>query len=286
MTGAGQSASGGLGGEAPRRAGRPAVVTLCSTPRVDHLRRQLAAVRRDPAVLAVVVWVGDDEPPALDADAVLRVPPGPDGLRLAAARNAGADRAVALGADLLVLLDADCVPGAELLDRYAAAAAAHPDAVLCGPVTYLPAGADVDDPATLAAATRPHPARPAPADGEVVVAGDGGYDLFWSLSFALTARRWADGPRFDEGYEGYGGEDTDFGYALRAAGVPLAWVGGAHAYHQHHPTSSPPWQHLDDVLRNGARFARRWGRWPMEGWLRAFAEAGAVRWDGTTWHRA
>jgi GT2 family glycosyltransferase len=267
-------------------AGRRAVVTLCSAPRVDHLRRQLDAVRRDPAVLAVVVWVGDDEPPALDADEVLRVPPGPDGLRLAAARNAGADRAVALGADLLVLLDADCVPGPDLLDRYAAAAAAHPSAVLCGPVTYLPPGAAVDDPAALAAATRPHPARPAPADGEVLLAAADGYDLFWSLSFALTARRWADGPRFDEGYEGYGGEDTDFGWALRAAGVPLAWVGGAHAYHQHHPTSSPPWQHLDDVLRNGARFARRWGRWPMEGWLRAFAEAGAVRWDGTTWRRA
>ncbi|WP_158374714.1 glycosyltransferase family 2 protein [Cellulosimicrobium cellulans] len=263
-----------------------AVVTLCSTPRVDHLRRQLAVVRRDPATLVVVVWVGDDDPPALDADEVLRVPPGPHGLRLAAARNAGADRAVALGADLVVLLDADCVPGPGLLDRYAEAAAAHPAAVLCGPVTYLPPGAVVDDPAALAAATRPHPARPAPADGVVQVAGDDEYDLFWSLSFALTARRWADGPRFDEGYEGYGGEDTDFGYALRDARVPLAWVGGAHAYHQHHPTSSPPWQHLDDVLRNGARFARRWGRWPMEGWLRAFAAAGAVRWDGTAWHRA
>ena len=43
---------------------------------------------------------------------------------------------------------------------------------------------------------------------------------------------------------------------------------GARAYHQHHPSSSPPVQHLADILRNGALFRRRWGRWPMEGWLR------------------
>jgi GT2 family glycosyltransferase len=263
----------------------PAVVTLCSAPRVDHLRRQLAALRRAPDVRTVVVWLGEDAAPDLGADEVLRVPPGEHGLRLAAARNAGADRAVELGAGLVVLLDADCVPGPDLLDRYAAAARAHPDAVLCGPVTYLPPGAVVDDPAALAAATRPHPARPAPPDGAVLPAADDEYDLFWSLSFALTADRWRRGPRFDERYQGYGGEDTDYAARLRAEGVPLAWVGGAHAYHQHHPTSSPPWQHLDDVLRNGALFAQRWGRWPMLGWLREFEAAGAVRRDADGWRR-
>ena len=45
------------------------------------------------------------------------------------------------------------------------------------------------------------------------------------------------------------------------------------------------WQHLDDILRNGSRFAARWGEWPMTGWLEAFAEAGAVSWDGSTWRR-
>ncbi|WP_454048719.1 glycosyltransferase family 2 protein [Cellulomonas sp. Marseille-Q8402] len=263
-----------------------AVVALCSTARLEHLRHQLAAVRGAPRTRTVVVWVGDDLPPAdLGAAEVLRVPPGRGGLRLAAGRNAGADRAVELGADLLVLLDADCVPGPALLDRYEAAAARHGDAVLCGPVTYLPAGTAVDDPAGLARMTAPHAARPAPPDGEVVLATHDEYPLFWSLSFAVTAARWRTGPRFDERYEGYGGEDTDFAFALRAAGVPLAWVGGAHAYHQHHPTTSPPWQHLDDILRNGAVFARRWGRWPMEGWLEAFAAEGAVRRDGAGWRR-
>ena len=90
---------------------------------------------------------------------------------------------------------------------------------------------------------------------------------------------------FDETYTGYGGEDTDFGQRARAAGLDLQWVGGADAYHQHHPVSDPPVEHLDDILRNGRRFADRWGFWPMEGWLRAFAERGLVRREGDGWAR-
>ncbi|KAA9090044.1 glycosyltransferase [Microbacterium radiodurans] len=232
----------------------------------------------------MVVWVGDDDPPELDAERILTVPPGAAGLRLAAARNAGAREAAGAGAELLIFLDADCVPGADLVRRYRSAHDEHRDAVLCGPVTYLPAGAGLgaDE---LRAATAPHPARPVPAPGEVQRAGEEEYPLFWSLSFALGAETFAAVGGFDDAYEGYGGEDTDFAFALRSAGVPLLWVGGADAYHQHHPTTSPPWQHLDDILRNGEIFARRWGRWPMDGWIEAFAAAGAIAWTGGTWQR-
>ncbi|MEF2978542.1 glycosyltransferase family 2 protein [Subtercola sp. YIM 133946] len=217
---------------------------------------------------------------------VLHVPPGHDGLRLAAGRNAGAAAAIADGADLLVFLDADCIAGRDLFARYFAASLDHPDAVLCGPVTYLPEGFDYTGPAGLAAATAPHPARPAPPAGETVVAGELDYRLFWSLSFAVTAYTWQRTGAFFEGYEGYGGEDTDFGSTLAERGIPLVWVGGAHAYHQYHPTSSPPWQHLDDILRNAELYFRRWGRWPMEGWLSAFAEAGAISWREGRWVRS
>ena len=89
---------------------------------------------------------------------------------------------------------------------------------------------------------------------------------------------------FDEAYVGYGGEDTDFGQRLGAAGGRLLWVGGARAHHQHHPTASPPVQHVHDIVANANRFAGRWGWWPMEGWLDAFAEMGlAERVDGA-WH--
>ena len=263
-----------------------AVVSLCSTPRAPHLLNQLAALAGHADVERIVVWIDDNDPPSMDADRILRVDRGPAGLRLATARNTGATAAIASGAALIVFLDADCVPGADLLDRYRAAALAHPDAVLAGPVTYLPPGSDASDRSALQRATAPHAARPNPPDRTTQMAAADEYPLFWSLSFAMTVATWQRIGGFDEAYEGYGGEDTDFAFTLRNRGVPLVWVGGAHAYHQHHPTSSPPWQHLDDILRNGARFAQRWGEWPMTGWLRAFAEEGAVKWDGSSWVRS
>ncbi|AGL16566.1 glycosyltransferase family 2 protein [Actinoplanes sp. N902-109] len=261
-----------------------AVITLCSAARLEHVRRQQRLLAGQP-VRRVLVWLDADPPPPVAefADAeVLHVPPGPAGLRLAAGRNRGA---AAAGADLLVFLDADCLPGPDLLTRYRDAAQAYPGGVLCGPVTYLPAGVLPEHPAELSALTSPHAARPAPPDGENVVAGPDDYRLFWSLSFAVTAATWAALGGFHPGYEGYGGEDTDLAYTARAAGVPLVWVGGAHAYHQHHPTSSPPWQHLDDILRNGRLFAGRWGFWPMQGWLDAFAAAGAIELTPSGWQR-
>ncbi|GAA2533208.1 glycosyltransferase family 2 protein [Winogradskya humida] len=262
-----------------------AVITICSASRLDHVRRQQRLLTPEP-VRRIVVWLDADAPPSVPEFAgaeMLHVPPGEQGLRLAAGRDRGAEAALEAGATLLVLLDADCLPGPDLLARYSAAAAAHPGALLCGPVTYLPEGVLPEDAGDLPALTAPHAARPAPPDGENV---PGEHRLFWSLSFAVTAEAWRTVGGFDESYEGYGGEDTDFAFTARAAGVPLVWVGGAHAYHQHHPTSTPPWQHLDDILRNGRLFADRWGTWPMRGWLDAFAEAGAIERTPAGWRRS
>ncbi|MCU1479885.1 MAG: glycosyltransferase [Subtercola sp.] len=219
------------------------------------------------------------------APTIIHLPPGRNGMRLAAGRNAGARAALADGADLLVFLDADCVPAPQLLQRYLAASLAHPDAVLCGPVTYLPKGFGATTPSRLYDATNPHAARPNPRDLEYVVAGAADYRLFWSLSFATTSFTWHRAGGFAEEYEGYGGEDTDFAATLAERGVPLVWVGGAHAYHQYHATASPPWQHLDDILRNAELYHSRWGQWPMEGWLRQFAEAGAIAFVDGRWRR-
>ena len=259
---------------------RTAVVTVVHG-RHDHLARQLdgLASQTRPADDHVVVAMGDDGVRAVVGDRarVLDLPAGPR-LPLAAARNAGAATALAAGADLLVFLDVDCIPAAALVERYSAVAQ---DGVLdSGPVTYLPPADDYDL-ATLSTLADPHPARPAPADGEVVEATD--HRLFWSLSFAVTAATWAALGGFCEEYAGYGGEDTDFAETAHAAGVPLRWVGGAAAFHQHHPVSRPPVEHLDDVLVNGAVFARRWGWWPMQGWLEAFEQRGLVRRAGDGW---
>ncbi len=201
------------------------------------------------------------------------------GLPLAAARNMGVRHALARGADLVVLLDVDCVLGSDALARYAEAARECGPALLCGPVTYLPRWVvPPTRPAWLSELRDPHPARPAPRHGELHSGGD--HNLFWSLSAALTPATWARVGGFCEEYVGYGGEDTDFGWMARAAGVDLVWVGGADAYHQHHCVSSPPVEHLEAIIRNANIFYRRWGQWPMIGWLEDFADRGLVRFDG------
>ena len=286
-------------------APRVAVVTICRG-RHDHLERQLWGLRRQSrlADLHVVVAMSD---PAVESvvaagrgarSTLVRAIDLHDGhLPLAAARNLGVATAQDAGAQHVVLLDVDCIPSRTLVQRYANVLQSldtdcDPRAtrpfVLAGEVAYLPPAPEGRDYRELDLSTlaAPHPARPTPAANEVCVADD--LRLFWSLSFALSARAWDRIGGFDAGYVGYGGEDTDFAQRLGSAGGQLLWVGGAMAFHQHHPTSSPPIQHLHDVIANANRFARRWGWWPMQGWLEAFADEGLARrradgsWEATS----
>ena len=265
---------------------RIAVITIAAN-RDTHLRFHLRSLERstvaadehvvvaigDPAVADVVASEGSTTRPLwIEHDR------GP--LPLAYARNAGAAAALAAGAELLVFLDVDCIAGTEMLQRYVDAARQrrHRHALLCGPVTYLPPpgplGYDLDH---VHERRRPHPARPAPPAGTVLTGTD--YDLFWSLSFAVTAATWNRIGGFCTEYTGYGGEDTDLAQTAAAAGVGLRWVGGADAFHQHHPVSDPPVEHLADILANAELFHRRWHRWPMEGWLHSFEELGLITYD-------
>ncbi|MFJ4254670.1 galactosyltransferase-related protein [Microbacterium sp. NPDC090003] len=259
---------------------RVAVITPASGNRLAHLHRQRRFLHDAGGdgieMVRIEAWLDADDPSGFDGAECVHVPPGRYGLRVGAARNAAAAEALALGADLLVFLDVDCLPAPGLLQRYAEAARSRPDGLLCGPVTYLHSVQRPRDPDDLAGLTRPHPGRPNPAAGEIVTAMPTQFDLFWSLSFAVTPSTWARLGGFDERYEGYGAEDTDLGRRARECGIPLLWVGGAHAYHQWHPAGTPPWRHLDDILRNGALFAARWGEWPMRGWIDEFVRAGAV----------
>lgn len=257
---------------------RIAVITIVSG-RHRHLRRQLAGLMigtvaphhhvvvamGDPAVRAVVDGCAD----------VVEMPADRGALPLAEARNVGAAQAIAHGAELLIFLDVDCIPGRRLVERYRQTARDH--TLLCGPVTYLPPGDHPLD--QLPHLTDPHPARPAPPDDATQPGND--HTLFWSLSFAVTTATWRHIGGFCEDYTGYGGEDTDFGQLADAKGVGLTWVGGAHAYHQHHPVQDPPVDHLDDILVNAALFHERWNWWPMRDWLDAFADLGLVNPPGS-----
>jgi len=261
---------------------KTAVITLAHG-RHAHLAAQQQALLASTVRPGdyVVVAMNDPEISAPHPDlpgTIVRLDSGSGNLPLARARNLGAKTALARGAELLVFLDVDCLPAPDLLAGYQQAARAPEGAgrMLCGPVTYLDSpgsnGYDLD---RLDELDNPHPARPAPSPGQVVP--DENPDLFWSLSFAVSAETWHRVGGFCEDYTGYGGEDTDFARLARRSGVGLAWVGGARAYHQWHPTEDPPVQHLADIVRNANLFYRRWGSWPMGGWLEAFRERGLIR---------
>lgn len=264
-----------------------AVVTIVRD-RLDHLRglrRGLAAQRHTEGTAQlqhVVVRMGGADPwtamhegpPVVPVEVVLPAGPGPARLPLAAARNAGA---AAAAADLLIFLDVDCIPGPDLVAHYQWAAE-RTRGLLAGPVSFLSEGAFGPDTALdeLPSLGRPHPARPAPPAGALLP--EERYELFWSLSFAVRRAELQSLGGFCTDYLGYGGEDTDLAFLARRRGMALTWVGGASAWHQHHPVEDPPYRHLHDIVRNARVFHRRWGCWPMHGWLGQFADEGLISW--------
>jgi GT2 family glycosyltransferase len=271
-----------------------AVITI-GHGRVEHLRLQQQGLHASavPAEHYVLVAMQDSRlatamahgSPAAET---IEVACDPGRLALAQARNRGAQHAIAAGAQLLVFLDADCVPGVHLVDRYQRAATlVDDDALLMGPVGYLPppppTGYELSELARLA---RAHPARPVPGTDQIVDGADP--RLFWSLSFAVTADCWTRLGGFDEGYRGYGAEDTDLAQQAHALNIGAVWVGGAWAYHQHHRSSGPAVEHLDEILENAAHFHSRWRWWPMSGWLTEFRDRGLIRYDAGAerWVRA
>jgi GT2 family glycosyltransferase len=252
--------------------------------RIDHLACLLDGLNRvdAPEFELLVGWMGGEDPrPALDQArgfeaAAIEI----DGeeLPLARARN---QLAAAARGRVLVFLDVDCVPSRSLLAGYAAALADH-DALASGEVRYLPRGLRTDGApeTTLRRAAAPHPERLDlfPPGGEVRL--DERHELFWSLSFAVrraTFEQRIGG--FDEAYRGYGIEDTDFAMRAARAAVPLAWVGGALAFHQHHRPTRLRREGVPALVANAYRYRELWGEWPAKGWLAELAALDLVDWD-------
>jgi len=199
-----------------------------------------------------------------------------EALPLSEARNAVARAA---SCDSLVFLDVDCIPAPELVGDYARALA-HEHGLLMGEVRYLPEGCAREGwnyPMFERLGVR-HDHRAAPPGHGVERCHD--YRCFWSLNFAIGRDAFERAGGFDEGYIGYGGEDTDFGRTLFERDIPIGWMRGARAYHQYHDQRMPPVGHLDSVLRNAERFADKWGVRTMDHWLHCFALLGLIE-DGT-----
>lgn len=251
-----------------------------------HLVRGLVRSRTPPAEL-VVVRAGGSENPAdvLPDDApfpirLLGVAAPTERIPYAQARNRAARAATA---EAIVFMDADCIPARSLVGRFGAALAER-EALCIGDVLYLPpgpahppqAGPEAWTEASLQKAARPHPRRVRPPESGTAASPH--YEMAWGLCLALRRETFWRLGGFDEGYGGYAGEDTDLAFAARAAGVPLRLVAGAEVFHQHHDVYEPPLQQMEATVANARRFRAKWGRWPMGGWLRAFADAGLIRW--------
>ena len=191
---------------------------------------------------------------------------------LAKARNMGASKAQY---NRLVFLDVDCIPEENMLARYQHLLNSF-YGLLMGDIRYLPEGApttswNFDE---LTTTGKAHPRRPVI---DAVITHTSKYELFWSLNFALDRKTYQKIEGFDERYQGYGGEDTDFAFCARKKEVPFALC-DALCYHQHHPVYKPPLQHFHDIIINAECFYQKWHRWPMDGWLAAFADRGFINW--------
>ncbi|MGB7251113.1 MAG: glycosyltransferase [Phormidesmis sp.] len=206
----------------------------------------------------------------------------PQELPLAAARNAAACHAAG---DILIFLDVDCIPAREMVAEYEKACQQVPQAIAMGNVHYL--SHTIRDNWTedqLLAQSTPHPKRDITA--VAALTPENNYGLFWSLSFALHRPLFDQLGGFSEIYPGYGAEDTDFAWKVKAQGIELRWVPQALAFHQFHTSTVPPWQHLTSIVHNASIFYERWGEWPMGGWLSVFAEEGYIDWDRESDHIA
>ena len=260
-----------------------AVVTLAHG-RHAHLRAQLAALAAGTRLPDI--WVGaamDDEllesvvrhqasssRPAEKIE-VVHLPRRHGHLPLAAARNLAAAHALADGADLLVLLDVDCIPSPRHVQRYAEVWGPRwrrrprvPRVVLCGAVHYLPArrtGQDRLPPQRiwlpLAAPSGPTPSRPT-----------GSTSLGSTTSGSSGRCRWPGRPlgagrRVRRGLRRL----RRRGHRLRDApggsgGVAAGW--GEPPYHQHHAVEAPPRRHLADIVRNSNRSPNGGGSSPCK----------------------
>ncbi len=195
-----------------------------------------------------------------------------EGLPLAAARNKGAAEAKG---QILVFLDADCVPSIDFIAKMNLYLAGL-SGIIMGLPRYLNPGLRLPMAERyLMESSTLHPSRPI-FRSNVKLCNDPG--LFWSLCFAIKAIEFQILGGFDESFIGYGAEDTDLAFTARKKKHSF-YLSDAVVFHQQHPVYSPPINHLESIVANSNRFFVKWKTWPMGGWLQDFANMGLIDWN-------
>ena len=255
-------------------------VLIITGGRDQHLARVLAGLEISVPAPNDVVVVFMNQPAGAVPESTLEVVTGhvsdPDGLPLAAARNRAA--ALAQG-EVLVFLDVDCIPASGTVGELSHEVRRHPGSLVMGTPRYLPPGWQEVVPVTesrddgLRAVSVEHAARQHLGAGPSAE-----WSMVWTLVLALSASDFSALGGFDEGFRGYGAEDTDFAFRARDAGLALMFS-AATVFHQPHGVYRPPLHHFQDILVNARHFKQIHGSWPMGGWLGRFRDLGLVLWD-------
>ncbi|MGC1481624.1 MAG: galactosyltransferase-related protein [Chthoniobacterales bacterium] len=251
---------------------------LISAGRPHHLHHTLEGLSRGTRIPDEVIVVNMDQPTERTSSPTLSTrhldcrAPADHPLPLARARNLGAAEATP---GHLLFLDVDCIPAADYV-KTVTAQLASTGGLIMGTPRYLraPVGGHPTD-ADLERGSDPHELQPRPA---TPTEKSDHYHLFWSLCFGIQSTDFTEIGGFDASFVGYGGEDTDFAYSARSRGVRFH-RSQATVFHQPHPSQSPPLQHFDSIIINANRFRKKWGVWPMEGWLSEFRERGLIEWS-------
>ncbi|MDR6197570.1 glycosyltransferase [Siphonobacter sp. SORGH_AS_0500] len=174
--------------------------------------------------------------------------------------------------DHCVLVDVDCIVSPSLLGMYADAFEKEDSVLYAGKVRYL-TQANTEKPDVLEHLESYSQADPIRSRFDQFP-----YELFWSLNFGCSRKVFHTIGGFDESFTGYGAEDTDFSFTARHRGIELITL-PVTAYHQYHPSYSPPLNHLESIVSNARQFYQKWKLWPMEGWLAAFQKRGYITWS-------
>lgn len=159
---------------------------------------------------------------------------GADGSR-AAARNAGARLA---GGEVLLFLDADQVAPPRLVAEHLRYRAGVPQAVVVGFRRHVHPGVPGWRPEVRSRVTN--------ALGENFAAVASAWYLTFTCNLSVDAATFAAVGGFDEGFVGWGLEDTEFGFRCWAAGVPI--LHNPYAYSVDH----------DHVVRTDAARTGQW----------------------------